>query len=118
MPTNAFNLNTIGSNIDEINVAKFYRRNALVVDKELRDEFVSKIGIVKNSAKGEKIANEQLSNVHVADLIWTPLPKHSNAFVKLSKIHIKGESNAWGKAITTIDTSAEEALAYFWDYCR
>jgi len=38
--------------------------------------------------------------------------------MKLSKIHTEGESNAWEKAETTIDTSAEEVLAYFWDYCR
>ena len=50
--------------------------------------------------------------------MWKPLPKDSNAFVKLSKIHTEGENNAWGKAETSIDAGAEEVLAYFWDYCR
>jgi len=37
--------------------------------------------------------------------------------VKISKIHVEGESNAWSKAETIIDACAEEVLAYFWDYC-
>jgi len=45
------------------------------------------------------------------------LDKNSSVFVKLSKKHNKGESNAWGKATATIDTSAENVLAWFWDYC-
>ena len=48
---------------------------------------------------------------------WDKLDKDSSVFVKLSKKHNKGESNAWGKATTTIDTSAENVLAWIWDYC-
>ena len=48
---------------------------------------------------------------------WEKLERDSNIFVKLSKKHNKGESNSWGKATTTIDTSAENALAWIWDYC-
>ena len=48
---------------------------------------------------------------------WEKLDEDSSVFVKLSKKHNKGESHNWGKAITTIDTSAENALAWFWDYC-
>ena len=48
---------------------------------------------------------------------WEKLDKDSSVFVKLSKKHNKGESNSWGKATTTIDTSAENALAWIWDYC-
>jgi len=48
---------------------------------------------------------------------WEKLERDSNIFVKLSKKHNKGGSNSWGKATTTIDTSAENALAWIWDYC-
>jgi len=48
---------------------------------------------------------------------WKKLDKGSSVFVKLSKKHNNTESNAWGKATTTIDTSAENALAWFWDNC-
>jgi len=61
---------------------------------------------------------EELSKVNFNEEMWKPLTKESNSFVKLSKIQVEGESNAWGKAETIIDTSAEEVLAYFWDYCR
>jgi len=54
---------------------------------------------------------EELSSVNFNDDMWKPLTKDSNAFVKLSKIHVEGESNAWGKAETIIDASAEEVRA-------
>ena len=59
-----------------------------------------------------------MRKVKLDDTKWEPLEKDSSQFVKLSKIHIEGESIAWGKAGTTIDASAEEVLAWFWDYCR
>ena len=60
-----------------------------------------------------------MTRVNIGDVDeWESLGKDSSAFVKLSKIHVKGESNAWGKAEATIDASAEEVLAWFWDYCR
>ena len=60
----------------------------------------------------------QMRKVKLDDEKWELLEKDSTHFVKLSKIHVKGESIAWGKAETTIDASAEEVLAWFWDYCR
>jgi len=48
---------------------------------------------------------------------WEKLDKDSSVFVKLSKKHNMGEFNSWGKATTTIDTTAENALAWIWDYC-
>jgi len=48
---------------------------------------------------------------------WEKLDEDSSVFVKLSKKHNREESNAWGKATTTIDTSAENVLAWIWDYC-
>jgi len=51
------------------------------------------------------------------DTGWEKLDKDSSVFVKLSKKHNKGESNSWGKATTTIDTTAENVLAWIWDYC-
>ena len=48
---------------------------------------------------------------------WEPLPKHSNVFVKLSKIRVEGESVVMGKAEAIIDKTPERVLAYFWDYC-
>ena len=59
-----------------------------------------------------------MRKVKLDDKKWETLEKDSNNFVKLSKIHVEGESIAWGKAETTIDASAEEVLAWFWDFCR
>ena len=59
-----------------------------------------------------------MRKVKLDDKNWETLEKDSNDFVKLGKIHVEGESIAWGKAKTTIDASAEEVLAWFWDYCR
>ena len=59
-----------------------------------------------------------MRKVKLDDKKWEPLEKDSNHFMKLSKIHVEGESTAWGKAEATIDASAEEVLAWFWDYCR
>jgi len=54
---------------------------------------------------------KKLNSVNFVDEMWKPLPKNSNAFVKLSKLHTEGESNAWGKAETIIDANAEEVRA-------
>ena len=59
-----------------------------------------------------------MRKVKFDDTQWQPLEKDSNHFVKLSKIYVEGENIAWGKAEATIDASAEEVLAWFWDYCR
>ena len=98
-------------------VKGYFERNGLVVDKEVRGVFVNNIPKAVVSNQVSEIV-EELSKVNFVEAMWKPLPKDSSAFVKLSKIHVKGESNAWGKAKSTVDTSAEEVLAYFWDYCR
>ena len=59
-----------------------------------------------------------MRKVKLDDKKWETLENDSNDFVKLSKIHVKGERIAWGKAETTIDASAEKVLAWFWDFCR
>ena len=64
---------------------------------------------------------------------WEGLDKDSSIFVKLSTmkktikgsneglqsshLHLKNNHNAWGKASAVVDTSAEQALAWLWDYC-
>ena len=66
----------------------------------------------------QSFVQQQLNSIDVKDdNEWEKLDKVSSVFVKLSKKHNKGESNAWGKATTTIDTSAENVLAWIWDYC-
>jgi len=64
-----------------------------------------------------EFVNEQVSRVDLNDEKWEPLPKHSNVFVKLSKIRVEGESVVMGKAEAIIDKTPERVLAYFWDYC-
>ena len=108
----------IGRSLRAVNDLKnYFERNGLVVDKEVRDVFVNNIPKAVVSSQVSDIV-EELSKVNFNEEMWRPLPKDSSALVKLSKIHVKGESNAWGKAEAIIDASAETILAYFWDYCR
>ena len=117
IPKKILNMN-IGRSLSAINgVKNYFERNGLVVDKEVRDVFVNNIPKAFVSSQVSEIIDE-LNSVNFKDAMWMPLTKDSNPFVKLRKIHVKGESNAWGKAETIIDASAEEVLAYFWDYCR
>ncbi|GMI58083.1 hypothetical protein ScalyP_jg10730 [Parmales sp. scaly parma] len=104
--------------IDELEA--FYERNGLVVDAELRSEFVKNVPRTVNliTSEQESLVQQQIDSIdYKDDNGWEKLDKDSSVFVKLSKKHNKGESNSWGKATTTIDTSAENALAWLWDYC-
>jgi len=98
-------------------VKNYFERSGLVVDKEVRDVFVNNIPKAVVSSQARDIV-EELSKVNFVEAMWEPLSKNSNAFVKLSKIHVEGESNMWIKAETTVDASAEEVVAWLWDYCR
>ncbi len=70
------------------------------------------------TAEQQSFVQQQTGSIdYKDDTGWEKLDKDSSVFVKLSKKHNKGESNSWGKATTTIDTSAENALAWIWDYC-
>ncbi|GMI60319.1 hypothetical protein ScalyP_jg10123 [Parmales sp. scaly parma] len=98
----------------------FYERNGPVVDLELRAEFVKNVPRTVNSitAEQQSFVQQQIDSIdYKDDSGWEKLDKDSSVFVKLSKKHNKGESNSWGKATTTIDASAENALAWIWDYC-
>ena len=117
IPTKIFNTQ-VGRSLNAIyGLKSYFERNGLVVDKEVRDVFVANIPKAVVSSQVSEIV-EELSSVNFNEDSWEPLPKDSNAFAKLNRIHIEGESNAWGKGETIIDASAEEVLAYFWDYCR
>jgi len=110
--------NNIGRTLAVVdNIKEYFERNGATVDKEIRDIFVSKIpkAVVTNPVR--EIVEEQPSKVKTNDDKWEPLTKDSNAFVKLGKIHLKGESNTWGRSETVVDTSAEKVLAWLWDYC-
>jgi len=70
------------------------------------------------TAEQQSFTQQQITLIdYKDDNGWEKLDKDSSVFVKLSKKHNKGESNSWGKATTTIDTSAENVLAWIWDYC-
>jgi len=87
---------------------------------QLRAEFVKNVPRTVNliTAEQQSFVQQQVGSIdYKNDTGWEKLDKDSSVFVKLSKKLNKGESNAWGKATTTIDTSAENALAWFWDYC-
>ena len=118
IPKMVFNMN-IGRSLGVIYDLKgYFERNDTVVDKELRNEFIVSIPRAIVTNRVTEIVEEQMSKVNVIDDKWVPLPKDSNTFVKLSKMHLEGKNiNVWGKSETIIDTSAEEVLAYFWDYC-
>jgi len=109
---------TVGRSLDVVSQLKsFFERSGGAVDQELRDAFVERIPEVRTNDDQRDIIEEQLGKVDLNDDKWEPLEKNSSAFVKLSKIHVKGESNAWGRASATIDASAEKVVAWFWDYC-
>jgi len=105
-------LNThIGRSLNALyGLKNYFERNGLVVDKEVRDAFVNNISKAVVSSQVSEIV-KKLNSVNFVDEMWKPLPKNSNAFVKLSKLHTEGESNAWGKAETIIDANAEEVRA-------
>jgi len=88
----------------------YFERNGLVVDKEVRDVFVNNIPKAVVSSQVSDIV-DKLNSVNFAEDMWKPLPKDSDAFVKLSKIHVEGENSAWGKAETIVDSSAEKVRA-------
>ena len=89
----------------------YFERNGVVVDKEIRDVFIRNIPRAVVTDQVSDFVNEQLSKVDATDDKWEPLVRDSNVFVKLSKIHVKGESNGWGKAEAIINASAEEVRA-------
>jgi len=108
IPKKVFNMN-IGRSLEAVADLKgYFERNGLIVDQELRNDFVVRIPMVVSTSQMSEIIDEQMSKVDVNDERWKPLTKESDAFVKLSKIHVEGEKNAWGKAETTIDASPEE----------
>ena len=87
---------------------------------QLRTRFVKNVPRTVNliTAEQQSFVQQQIDSIDFKDDNgWEKLDKDSSAFVKLSKKHNKGESNSWGKAATTIDSSAENVLAWFWDYC-
>ena len=95
-------------------------RLASFCSAQLRTELVKKVPRMVNliTAEQQSFVQQQMDSIdYKDDNGWEKLGKDSSVFVKLSKKHNKGESNAWGKATTTIDTSAENALAWMWDYC-
>jgi len=95
-------------------------RLASFCSAQLRTELVKKVPRMVNliTAEQQSFVQQQMDSIdYKDDNGWEKLDKDSSVFVKLSKKHNKGESNAWGKATTTIDTSAENALAWMWDYC-
>ena len=120
IPTSLVNAK-IGSALNVVAFLKeFYERSGLVVDKELRAEFVKNVPRTVHLITDEQelFVQQEIDSIdYKDDNGWEKLDKDSSVFVKLSKKHNKGESNAWGKATTTIDTTAENALAWFWDYC-
>ena len=117
LPTKIVNA-SIGRTLDVVSQLKrFFERNGGAVDQELRYAFMVKIPEVTTNDDQRDIIEEQMGKVDLNDDKWEPLEKDSSAFVKLSKIHVKGESNAWGKAAAAVDANAEEVVAWFWDYC-
>ena len=97
---------------------RFFEKNGLIVDSEMRDVFVGNIPKAIVTRKQKRIIKEQMKRVQADNEAWEPFKKHSNHLLKLSMINVEGESITWGKAETMIDASAEEVLAWFWHYCR
>jgi len=100
----------------------YFLRNGLQIDREIRRVFVSRIPHAVVTDKLTQIVDEQMGKVkHISENMWIKLP--STIHVKKSKIYMKSANawgkaaNAWGKAETTLDSSAEDCLAWFWDYC-
>ncbi|GMI62587.1 hypothetical protein ScalyP_jg1617, partial [Parmales sp. scaly parma] len=76
----------------------FYERNGLVVDAELRAEFVKNVPKTVNliTAEQKPFVQQEMESIDYKDETgWEKLDKDSSVFVKLSKKHNKGESNAW-----------------------
>ncbi|GMI58993.1 hypothetical protein ScalyP_jg11017 [Parmales sp. scaly parma] len=95
-------------------ISRFYDRKGGDVDEELREQFVFSMNSDSDSDH-RQFADGEMSLVDAnANTGWEEM-KDSNAFVKLSKKQIKGERTTWGKAVSTIDSPAEEVLAWFWD---
>jgi len=87
---------------------------------QLRAEFVKNVPRTVNliTLEQQSFVQQQVDSIdYKDDNGWEKLDEDSSVFVKLSKKHNREESNTWGKATTTIDTSAENALAWIWDYC-
>ena len=117
----------VRSSLDVVNDLKFYfERNGLETDKELREEFICRIPSVVTTRHQKSQILERLISLGVggndtnrhrveSDLEeddWKPVEDLSTVFVKVSQ-----SSRGWFRTDTVVDASAEEALAWLWDYC-
>ena len=96
----------------------FYARNGLIVDKEIRQSFVRRIPerLKQITREQQLFARELTRLIDVRESEgWEKLEKNSSLFVKLSTKTKKGELCSWGKAVSFIDASAENVLAWLWD---
>jgi hypothetical protein len=106
-------------------ISKFQRVDGLSLDRDIRDEFVA--ALYRKQQQHTKSETQQLAVEReiVAQvksvLTWNELDwkimKESTISVTMSIAFLKGDSIAYGRAFGIIDTSAEEALAWIWDYC-
>ena len=116
-------LNTqIKGALNEINVVRhLYERSGELVDRELRHAFVMNVPQIASGASKEQhqLVENQMNKFKNAqdDFGWERMEKDSTVFVKLFKKNQEGEKSSWGKAKTIVDASAEEVLAWLWDYC-
>ena len=111
MPRKILNM-SVGRSLNVVyDLKRYFQRNGLTVDKEFRQSFINYIPKTKFTGEQKDFVEEELQKVKLSDEKWKPLAKDSNSFVKLSKIHVEGETIAWGKGEAIIDTSAEEVRA-------
>jgi hypothetical protein len=119
-------------------ILKFQRTTAKDLDKDLRAAFVKRIharestselvlDIEGTSASASAIAkvDDEIENEIIEDvkskldgnnLNWTAM-KTSNLLCQKYMTYHEDDPIVLGKASCVVDTSAEEALAWCWDYC-
>jgi len=109
----AGNLQRILLSYAEISVAaprSYFERNGLEVDEELRVEFVKNLSLARPKADQEDFVS---GLADFANGIEWGNETAVTPFIKTSL----SKSTDWKLATTVIDTSAEEALGWIWDFC-
>ena len=109
----------LAASVDAVtSIKSYFERNGSIVDRELREVFLANVPLtLMVGEEQQNFVSEQMNRIRLDDDRWELLAHHSNAFVNVYKMTPQGDTMPWGKATATIDASAEQVLAWLWDYC-
>ena len=100
----------------------YYERKGSIVDSEIRSQFVKfniPSMIMTPNVELESFAKRQMAKISSISKKkkWEKMEKEGDQPVHISTIHIPGENSGTVKAEFSTDTTPENVLAWFWDYC-